>query len=235
MIRLQLTLLIALAGLASGCATTLQARDVHPSGFLGKDRSLLTAGEQGKEALLRYRNPKTNWASYDKILLEPVAIWDNPAHRLSPDQRKDLQQLVDSFYNALYLMLSKDYQIVEKPAPGTMQVQAAITHGEESQTGLTFASKAIPQLQATNTVWTFVSGKPAFAGEVTAEFKIHDAHTGELLAAGADRRVGGRQLFDKEVLNSWGDVKHSLEFWTDATVHRLCILRGGAKCTEPKA
>jgi Protein of unknown function (DUF3313) len=233
--RIQVMFLIALLGFAGGCSSTLQATHVQPSGFLGKDRALLTAGEKGKEALLRYRNPKVNWSSYDKILLEPVTVWDDPAHRLSPEQREDLQRLVDSFYDALYLRLSKEYRIVDQPAHGTMRIQAAITHGEESQTGLTFASKAIPQLQAANTIWTFASGKPAFAGEVTAEFKIHDAYTGELLAVGADRRVGGRQLFDKEVFNSWGDVKNSLEFWTDATVYRLCVLRGGVNCVEPKA
>jgi hypothetical protein len=56
-----------------------------------------------------------------------------------------------------------------------------------------------------------------------------------LLAAGADRRVGGTNLFDKEVFNSWGDVKNSLEFWADASVYRLCVLRGGANCVKPKA
>jgi len=235
MIRNQIVLLALFAGLCSGCATTLQARDVQPSGFLGDDRSLLTPGERGKEALVRYRNPKANWASYNSILLEPVVLRDDSAQKLTPNQREDLQRLVDSFSHALSLKLSKDYRIVDKPVPGAMRIQAAITHGEESLTALTFTSKMIPQLQATNMLWTFLSGKPAFAGEVTAEFKIHDAHTGELLAMGADRRVGGRNLLDKEVFNSWGDLKNSLEFWTDATIHRLCVLRGGVNCVAPEA
>ena len=86
-----------------------------------------------------------------------------------------------------------------------------------------------------NVLWTFVSGKPAFAGEVTIEFKVHDAQTGALLAAGADRRVGGTKLFDKEVFNAWGDVKNSLEFWADASVYRFCVLRGGTRYVKPKA
>lgn len=231
----KLVLFSVFAVLLTGCGSTMQARSVQPSGFLEEHRSLLTAGEKGKEALVRYRNPKTDWASYDKIVLEPVAIWDDPTRRLSPEQREDLQRLADSFYNTLHLKLSKDYQIVAKPAPGAMRIQAAITHGEKSTLALTFASKAVWQLQAVNTIWTGFSGKPAFAGEVTVEFKVQDADTGELLAAGMDRRVGGQQLFEKEVLNSWGDVKNSLEFWADATVYRLCTLRGGANCVEPKA
>lgn len=235
MIPLQAILFVALATLLGGCESTRHAKDVQPSGFLAEYRTLLKSGEEGQEALRRYRNPKVHWASYNKILLEPVTVWDDPAHRLSPEQREGLQRLVDSFYDALYLKLAKDYQMVEKPAPGTMRIQAAITHGEESRTGLTVASKAIPQLRLPNALWTVGSGKPAFAGEVTLEVIVKDAQTGELLAAGADRRVGGTNLFDKEVFNSWGDVKNSLEFWADASIYRLCVLRGGANCVKPKA
>lgn len=234
MIRM-LTLFIALVALLIGCASTQHAKDVQPSGFLAEYQTLLKPGEEGKEARRVYRNPKTKWASYKKILLEPVTIWNDPAHGLSPDQREDLQRLVDSFYDGLYVKLAKDYEMVEKPVPGAMRVKVAITHGEEARTGLTFASKAIPQLRLSNALWTFGSGKPAFAGEVTIEAIVKDAQTGELLAAGADRRVGGVNLFDKEVFNSWGDVKNSLEFWTDASVYRLCVLRGGANCVKPQA
>ena len=235
MIGIPMTLVIALVVLLGGCESTKHAKDVQESGFLAEHRHLLKSGIPGVTALRVYRNPKADWASYHKIILEPVTIWDDPSARLSPEQHKDLQQLVDSFYDTLYLKLSKDYEMVEKPGPGTMRIRAAITHGEEARTGLTLISKAVPQLRAPNALWTFASGKPAFAGEVTLEAIITDAETGELLAAGADRRVGGVNLFDKEVFNSWGDVKNSLEFWSDASVYRLCVLRGGTNCTKPKA
>lgn len=235
MVYTKLVLFSVFAALLTGCGSTMQARNVHPSGFLEEHRSLLTAGEKGKEALVRYRNPKTDWASYDKIVLEPVTIWDDPTRRLSTEQREDLQRFADSFYNTLHQKLSKDYRLVARPTPGAMRIQAAITHGEKSTLALTFASKAVWQLQAINTLWTGFSGKPAFAGEVTVEFKVQDADTGELLAAGIDRRVGGQQLFEKEVFNSWGDVKNSLEFWADATVYRLCTLRGESSCEELRA
>ena len=60
--------------LLSGYATTQHARDVKPSGFLDEYRSLLEPGKGDEAALLRYRNPKAGWASYYKILLEPVTI-----------------------------------------------------------------------------------------------------------------------------------------------------------------
>ena len=74
----------------AGCVSTYRARSVKPSGFLGESASLLEKG--GKDDLLLvYRKKNTDWASYDKILLDPVMIWGvessklplRPARRLS--------------------------------------------------------------------------------------------------------------------------------------------------------
>jgi hypothetical protein len=164
-----------------------------------------------------------------------VKIWEGEADKLSQQDHRDLQQLGDAFYDLLYMKLSKDYEMVEKPGPGTMRIQVAILHGERSVTPVTVLSKAVPQARLPNALWTFASGKPAFAGEITIAAKLFDAVTDEVLAVGADRRVGGVKLFDKEVFNSWGDVKNSLDFWADASVYRLCVLRGGTGCVKPKA
>lgn len=234
MIHTKLVLLSVVAALVTGCGSTKQARDVQPSSYLGGYRSQLETGP-ADGALRVLKNPKANWPSYHKILLTPVLIWDGGSSKLDSRQREDLQQLADSFYDMLYLRLSKDYEMTENPSADTMRIQVAITHAEKSWLVPAVISKAVWQLQAANTLWTFASGKPAFAGEISVEFKVHDAHTGELLALGADRRVGGQKLLEREVFDSWGDVKNSLEFWTDAAVYRLCFLRSGASCIEPKA
>ena len=90
-------------------------------------------------------------------------------------------------------------------------------------------------MQALNSMLTYFRGKPAFAGEITVEFAVHDSLTGELLFAGTDRRVGGQKLFDKQVFNSWGDVRNSLKFWTEQSAYHLCLARRGSNCTQPKA
>ena len=158
----------------------------------------------------------------------------DPNHKLSEEQRSDLQTLADSFFVTLKEKLSKDYEMAEKQGPETMRLQVAVTHGEKSMVGLATVSKIVPQAKLLNTLWSFASGKPAFTGEVSIEFKFTDAQTGELLAAGADERVGGLKVFDKAGYTSWGDVKNSFSFWGDFTVYRLCQLRGGEDCVEPK-
>lgn len=234
MFPIQVVFFSAAIALLTGCTSTIQARDVQPSSYLAGYRSELKQGPK-EGALQAYKNPKANWTTYHKILLAPVIIWDGGPSNLDRQQRGDLQRLADSFYNMLYLRLADDYEMVEKPSADTLRIQVAITHAEEAWVAPALASKVIPQLRAADTLWSFASGKPAFAGEIAIEFKVHDAQTAELLAAGADRRVGGQSLIDKEVLNSWGDVKNSLEFWTEGAAYRLCVLRGATGCVEPRA
>nr|MBI3613968.1 DUF3313 domain-containing protein [Nitrospirota bacterium] len=224
--------------LLHGCETTKHATEVQPSGFLAEYRALLQPGkEETWDPLRVYRNPKTDFAAIKKIQLDPVTIWNQPHSTLSPEQKEDLQRLADYFYNLLYVKLGKDYEMVLKPTPGAVRVQVAITHGEESVTALALVSKVAPTAQLANALWAFATDRPStlFVGDVTVEFMAHDSQTGELLTAGADRRVGGRNLFDKEVFNSWGDVQNSLEFWSDATVYRMCLIRRGANCVKPNA
>ena len=228
-----LVVTLLLSAVVAACATSNQARSTETTGFLGEHRSLLRPGQKGKEALLTYTKPGVNWAGYKKILLEPVAIWSDPKNPLPPEQEADLKQLVDSFYATLRQKLSADYELVDRPGPGTLRIQAAITNGMAANTTMKLASKAVPYGGAASALWTFTTGKPAFAGEVSIEFMVKDGQSGELLGAGADRRVGTDSL-NKEALNSWADVKNSLEFWSDAAVYRLCVLRGAAGCVEPK-
>lgn len=230
--RTQITLLIVLTGLSSACTTTLQARDVQPSGFLGEDHSLLqTNPEDG--ALQVYRKPAVTWSAYKKLMLKPLTIWEGLLSKLGNQQRRELLQLAGAFEDRLYLKLSKDYEMVEKPAVGTILIEVVITDTEQHRTGPDFLSRAIPQLQAVGTIWV-MGGKPAFAGDIKAEFKVQDAQTNELLAVGAAQPVSWGKLFNSEVFNSRGDVKNSLEFWTDQATYRLRTLRGKTTCVEPR-
>jgi Protein of unknown function (DUF3313) len=219
--------------LLTGCTSTMQARNIQPSGFLGENSSRLqVASEDGP--VQGYRNPAVNWSAYNKILLEQVIIWDGLYAKLDKKERNDLQRLADSFHDMLSLSLSKDYELVEKPAVGTMRIQVAITHAADAWTTPAPISRTNLHLRSANTPWNFSNGRPGFEGEITVEFKVQDAQTLELLAAGVDRRVGGRTFKrDNKFFNSWSDVKNSLGFWTDQTVYRLCVLRGEASCVEP--
>jgi hypothetical protein len=226
--------LVALAVvILTGCASSRQARNVTPGGFLGDTASLLVKGQEG-EALLVYVKDGTPWASYDKVLLEPVAIWSAKPSTLPPDQAADYQKLVDGFHLTLSEKLAKSYELVQVPTPGTLRIQTAIVNGAQANTTLKLAKIVAPYASVADFLWTFATGKPAFAGEVSLEYMIRDSESGALLAAGADRRVGGNQL-GASTFTNWGDVKNILTYWSDLTVYRLCVDRAGPDCRRPNA
>ncbi len=231
--RIHVALLLGLLALAEGCASTLQAKPAHQSSLFQDHAKRGIAAEAVVPHV--HAHAKVDWSAYDKIQLRPVMIWGGFSSQLSREAAADLHGLANAFYDMLYQRLSQDYVMAEHPAPGSMLIQATITHAEPSWVAPALLSKVSWQLQALNSVWTYFRGKPAFAGEITVEFTVHDSLTGELLFAGTDRRVGGQNLFNKKVFNSWGDVQNSLEFWTAQAAYHLCVARGGSECSRTKA
>ncbi len=78
------------------------------------------------------------------------------------------------------------------------------------------------------------TGKPVFVGEAVVEAKFTDAHTGEVLFAAVDRRVGGRRP-GTEVFDSWDDVHQAFRYWAEKVRYRLCQQRGGSQSVPPNA
>lgn len=209
MLRIHVVLLIAMAGLFSSCASTEQAKNVQLFGFIGDSHAVPQTDHEGRGSQ-GYRHPTVDWSAHSKVLLLPVAIREGLLSKLRVQERHDLLLLAGSFEDKLHLKLSKDYNMVERPMAGTMLIQVAITHLEDRSTARTLWSNAARELQAVAMIYT-LAGKPPFTGELTAEFKIRDAQTGELLAAAIDQREGQQNRFDRGVLYSWDDVKNSLD------------------------
>ena len=231
--KLEISFALAVLVVLTGCVSSSQARKVTPSGFLGESASLLKKGGKN-DVLLVYRNKNTDWATYDKIIVDPVTIWAKEKSTLPADQLADYQRLVDDFYATLKAKLSKDYGMTDTPGSGAMRIQVAIVNGDQANATLKVAKTIAPYAGTADTLWTFATGKPAFAGEVSIEYMVKDSQSQELLADGADRRVGGNQL-GKATLSRWGDVQNILVYWTDQARYLLCVDRKGKDCTKPKA
>jgi hypothetical protein len=221
--RIQVVLLIAVFSLLQACASTFQAEPETPSDFLEQNAKFGIPADAVVPHV--HARSKVKWAAYDKIQLKPIVIDSGFASQLGRGDEQDVTLLTESFYEMLAERLSQDYVLVEQPVPGAMSIQVIIKHAEASWIAPQVVSKVSWQLQALNSVVRYFRGKPAFAGEITIEFSVHDSRTGELLFAGTDRRVGGQNLFDKEVFNSWGDVQNSLEFWTQQSAYQLSLAR----------
>jgi hypothetical protein len=219
--------ILASAMLLGGCASSKQARSVAGEGFI-VDYSLLEKGETD-EALLRYQNLGANIGSYTKVMLDPALIArpDDATH----DQIADLQKLATNYYVYLTEELGKSYRMVRAPQPGTMRIQVAITGAKESNVVSNTVSSVLPIGMGVSIVKDFATGKPVGVGEATAEMKVTDAMTGELLGAAVDRRVGGKN--PEGITDSWHDANAALEYWAKRLSYVLCMERSGIECEKP--
>jgi uncharacterized protein DUF3313 len=233
--RVSKALALCCALLLVSCAPTKQARSVEPSGFLGDLYPLMHKGAEG-EALLWYKSPIVATiprGSYTKILLDHAQLWGPPT--TDATRQSQAQHVADILYGLSYLSLSKDYEMVSEPGPGTLRIQAAITRADPAYVVLRAVS-TIPApmnaLAVASLLKNLGTGKPLFVGDASIEVKFSDAQSGDILGAGADHRVGNKRL-DADSFNSWDDVYKTLKIWTDMLRYRLCTERGGTTCVKP--
>ena len=226
-------LLIAALAAATlfACAETRQAGEAEESGFLG-DYSRLQNGEEG-EALLVYKNPAANWASYDKVMLDPITFWRDPGAEDDGISPEDRQNLVNNFHKMIHDALSKDYQMVNQPGPNTLRVQVAITRADQSNPVADTVSTIVPQMLVVGSATEYATGNTLFGGQASVEARITDAQTGKILFEGVDRRKGAKNIIG--ATDSWADVNEAMQYWADKAAYRLCELRGGKDCVEPEA
>ena len=224
-------LLVAVAALAACASASRPAGEVKASSFLGSDAHKLKPGGPGQPAWI-YMNPKAEWASYDKMLLDPVTFWRDPKSDQEALSQHDKQMLADYFYAVIAKAMSKRLTMVNTPGPGVIRVKVAVTKADPSIVALDVVSTVLPQAIALSALKTAVTGKPAFVGEACIAVKVTDAGNGKLLAAYVSDRVGAKNL-GKAEFSSWGDVEQAMRFWAYNAAYHLCKLQKKSDCGQP--
>jgi hypothetical protein len=213
---------LCLALAVGGCAATQQAPATAPSGFLG-DYSQLRQG-QGEEWLYVFFAPGTDFASYDKIIIDPVTIWVGSGQRIvDTTSQHDLQRLANNLQFALRETLAKDFEIVESPGPDVMRLRVALTEAGGSNVVLDLVT-ALPGARMLSSGKKLVTGTHAFVGKAGIEGEILDSQSGRRIAAAVDRRAGGKRL--RGSLDTWNDVQEAFDYWAKRLRARLWDLRG---------
>jgi hypothetical protein len=215
--------------LIAGCGVgSYQARSVDSSVSPLVNPKIFAEGS-GDQALYRYVKPNLDIKQYSNIIVDPVMVQKDG--ELDADELADYQTLANNAYVYLTQELGKDYHIVKSPEPKTLRVQMAIIDADSSKPVRNTLSSIVPVGMALSVVKYAATGKQSGVGEITAEMKITDANTGELLGAALDRRVGGKQL--SELWSSWHNADDALQYWAKRVSYSLCDMRGGANCVEP--
>lgn len=224
--------------LAAGCSTTTtQSKTnimdrsngdrpaIQRSGFL-VDYSQLKPGGKDQAALI-YINPNAKWSSYNSIIVDPVQFWSSSESVSVEDQGV----LTAYFYNALRENLQKDFTLVDKPGPGVMRLQVAITEATSSAPVLRSVSVIVPQARVLNTAQSLATGTYAFVGSAQTEGQIIDSVTGERLGAAIDKREGGLAI-SAAAQWKWGDAKNVLDYWAQKLPARIVAFQKQQKAGE---
>lgn len=183
-----MTLSAGIALLSGGCGASYHARSMDLKGTLLVDPSILTPGT-GDQMLYRYVNPKTVGRKYSKVMIDPVIV--SKAAELDAGELENYQKLANNAFIYLTEELKKDYPIVTAPEPDTLRLQMAIIDADSSKPVRNLVSSVVPMSIGISSVQYAATGKMTGVGEISGEFRLSDASTGELLGAALDSRVGG--------------------------------------------
>ncbi len=225
---LPVVLSAAAALLLSGCAASYHARSVEVKDTLLVNPSILKPGT-GDQALYRYQNPDAKGRKYTKVLIDPVLL--RKSAELDAEKLENYQKLANNAYLYLAEELGKDFKVVKSPEPETLRVQMAILDAEPGSPTRNVLSSVVPISLGISAIKGAATGKQTGVGEITAEFKIADAVTGELLGAAVDRRVGGKAAGG--MTDSWYNADQAMKFWAQRARFVLCTESGGKNCVKP--
>ncbi|MFO1417321.1 MAG: DUF3313 domain-containing protein [Methylotetracoccus sp.] len=214
-----------------GACTTTQKAPVENRAaicsFLGTVCNKLTKGGEG-QLDLRYVNTKANWTQYKSVIVDPVVIWSSSESNISqPDQ----QRLANYFYESLKQHLSTRFTIADAPGTGVMRLQVALTDAQGATPGLRTITMAIPQARTLSTLGYLATGSYPFVGAAQGAAKLTDSMSGDLLAAVADRQIGGGHI---KAAAQWtlGDAQNAIDHWAEGAANKLAAWTSGAE--QPK-
>jgi hypothetical protein len=183
----------------------------------------------GAQALYRYRNPAAEGRKYAKVQIDPVLF--RKSSELDAKTLENYQTLANNAFVYLSEELRNDFKVVSSPEPDTLRVQLAIVEAEPSSRVRNVISSVVPIGIGISAIKGAGTGKQTGVGEITAEFKISDAVTGELLGAAIDRRVGGKDV--SGMYDSWHNADAALKYWAKRMRFVLCTESGRKDCVKP--
>lgn len=210
-----------------GCAATQKA-EIKPGGlkcaFLGSDCSRLSPGPEDGAALL-YNNPKADWTKYNKVLTSPVTFWGGDTTQVSA---ADQQELVNYFNQKLREKIGEKMPLADRPGPGVLKLDVAMTDAETATPVLRSVSMIVPQAHMLSNLSYLATDTFPFVGGAQGEAKVTDSMTGQTLALVVDRRIGGGNV-STGFQWQWGDAQNAIDAWCERAANKLSAWTSGTE------
>lgn len=218
--------MLGVAAMLSSCTSTSQMRSTKATGFLA-NYSQLQEGE-GDEAQLIYIKPGVRWASYNKIIIDPITAYAIPGNPLAKLPKDQLNGLATYLYATLSEQLGQDYQIVKTAGPGVMRLRVAMTEAGAGKPVMGVLSSVVPVSVAISGLKTVATGSGTGTGSARVEMELLDSTSQQRLAAAVDAQAGNKRDFFGN-FNKWDDAQDAFDGWAAKLRGRLQELRAGGK------
>ena len=135
-----------------------------------------------------YRNPDVALSKYQKFLIEPTAVYADPAAQWGSTTPADRQKYAAYMTKALSTQVGAAYQLVDKPGPGVATLRLTLLGVSTTVPLLATASRLTPMGFALNGIQSLRGKKGSMTGSVQAALEVTDSRSGELLFAAVRKR-----------------------------------------------
>lgn len=241
-LRFVLSLSLAVAA-ATGCSTQAgreaaadaAAAAAMPapteSGFLTSYAKLAPSAQS--PALRMYRDESVR-GSFDKVLFHSVQVWRSAEKKLEDVPESDLQFLSDAMYRAIRDALQNDFQLVDQPGPGVLEINLALTLVTSPDGKVDFFQTDVPLPEILTRSAKMNEATIAFVRDcaVEAEFAEQGTEKGK---GGKPKRVVKAAFYDtrrgsespKGNVKSWEDLDKVFQGWATELDGQLTALKKG--------
>jgi hypothetical protein len=209
-------LVIAVVGIFLSLAVAqAKLKPKEYSGFL-VDYSQLKPGPRGGVAMV-YRKKGVDFKRYNKIMLDHVVFYLKDDAENKGIDPVEMAELSEKFHKSAIEGLGAAYPLVDKPGPDVMRIRVAITNLELPSQTANASNTVVHTGPSISTLKRRVFGKGPAVGEISMEFEFLDSETNQRIAAGVDRRAGGKQ----ESVSKLATAEDAFKFWAQRLRTRL--------------
>lgn len=196
-------------------STSKQAEGQQFSGYLVRYNDMKPVRTPTGGTSLRWVNPDLEKGQYHSIIIDPIGFYPKPP-LLAKVSKGKMLEAVQYLAEQAKKEIGKDLKIVDKPGPGVLRWDAAIT-GVKGRSEDDASTKHLPaSMIFTDAMPTAVPNEHGFV--VYLESRLTDSQSKKLIAKSVRAGVGSKAA-DPNVRVSVDEIKPVLNNWvTDASI-----------------
>lgn len=165
------------------CLTMAGCSSSTPVAYQGLASAQQLHPVKDDEKPFQYRNPTVHWASYTKILIDPVTIYDGQDAQFGSVSTEDRQIIADYMKTTVTEVLGKKFHIAQAADPTAVRLHLTLTGIEKSTPVLSTISHLAPVGIVINGGLQAAGSNGTMFGTVSYAVEISDSVTGTLLDA----------------------------------------------------